>query len=32
MASEWPANLALLVGLLLVGGAGLAVIARRPRG
>jgi plastocyanin len=31
MATEWPANTALLVGLLLVGGAGLAVIARRPR-
>ena len=31
MATEWPANSALLVGLLLVGGAGLAVIARRPR-
>jgi plastocyanin len=31
MPQEWPANTALLVGLLLVGGAGLAVIARRPR-
>ena len=32
MAAEWPANTAVLIGLLLVGGAGLAVIARRPRG
>jgi amicyanin len=32
MLQEWPANTAILVGLLLVGGAGLAVIARRPRG
>ena len=32
MQQEWPANTAILVGLLLVGGAGLAVIARRPRG
>jgi amicyanin len=32
MAAEWPANTAILIGLLLVGGAGLAVIARRPRG
>jgi amicyanin len=32
MPAEWPANTAILVGLLLVGGAGLAVIARRPRG
>jgi plastocyanin len=31
MTTEWPANSAILVGLLLVGGAGLAVIARRPR-
>ena len=31
MAAEWPANTAVLIGLLLVGGAGLAVIARRPR-
>jgi len=32
MPQEWPANTLILVGLLLVGGAGLAVIARRPRG
>ena len=32
MPTEWPANTAILIGLLLVGGAGLAVIARRPRG
>ena len=30
MRAEWPASAALLVGLLLVGWAGLAVIARRP--
>jgi plastocyanin len=31
MRAEWPASAVLLVGLLLVGWAGLAVIARRPR-
>lgn len=32
MPTEWPANTLILIGMLLVGGAGLAVIARRPRG
>jgi plastocyanin len=31
MPQEWPANTLILIGMLLVGGAGLAVIARRPR-
>ena len=32
MPQEWPANTLILIGMLLVGGAGLLVIARRPRG
>ena len=32
MPAEWPPNTTILIGLLLVGGAGLAVIAKRPRG
>ena len=32
MPPEWPANTLILIGMLLVGGAGLVVIARRPRG
>jgi plastocyanin len=32
MRPGWPTNAALLAGLLLLGGAGLAGIARRPRG
>ena len=32
MPQEWPANTLILIGMLLVGGAGLVVIARRPRG
>ena len=32
MPREWPANTLILIGMLLVGGAGLFVIARRPRG
>ncbi len=31
MPAEWPASAFLATGLLLLGGAGLAVIARRPR-
>ena len=31
MPAEWPASAVLATGLLLLGGAGLAVIARRPR-
>jgi amicyanin len=32
MPQEWPANTLILIGMLLLGGAGLLVIARRPRG
>ena len=32
MPQEWPANTLILIGMLIVGGAGLLVIARRPRG